>query len=143
MCKFLRQLKLCSITNRWEPFTRRAGASIGLEGYNTPGLAPHCGHPHTRFAPGAAPRPRAGQHRRERRDPCPNASQQSPAALPSSVVPMLLPNAEEVLGEHLPPVRVWVPSAKHHLCPKPPRVPAPLRSHKLQWPGLICCHGHG
>ena len=35
MCKFLRQLKLCSITNRWEPFTRRAGASISLERQHT------------------------------------------------------------------------------------------------------------
>lgn len=46
--RFLPQLKLCSVTNRWEPFTGRAGASVSPERCSTPGLAARCPHPHTR-----------------------------------------------------------------------------------------------
>lgn len=120
MCKFLRQLKLCSITNRWEPFTRRDGASISLERYKHtragtllrapahPLCSWSCTPTRGWLTPPAEerslPKHRPAKHRR----------------LPSRVVPMLLPNAKKVLGEHLPLARVRMHSPKHHLYPKPP-----------------------
>lgn len=77
MCRFLGQLKLCSTTNRWEPFTGFTGASITLERHNAPGLAP-TGVSHT---PGAASQPEASRHRQERKDTCPKAGQGSPTVL--------------------------------------------------------------
>lgn len=115
MRKFLSQLKLCSITNRWEPFTGRAGASISLELYNTPGLAPT--HPlcsRSCTLTQGRPTPLGKEITLPKHRPA------KPRRPPSRVVPMLLPNIEEVLGEHLPPTHVRVHSPKHRLYPKPP-----------------------
>lgn len=102
MCRFLRQLKLCSTTDRWEPFTRRAGASITLEGYNTPELAP----PQPLCSGSCTPTLLADPVEQERF--LPKSRPAKPRRPPSRMVPILLPNVEEVLGEHLPPTRVWV-----------------------------------
>lgn len=123
MCRIFGQLKLCSTTNRWEPLTGRAGASVTLERYNTPGLEPT----RVRHTPRAAPQPGALTPPGEERS-LPKGRAGKPHS-PPRAVPPLLP-APSTWGASAPaPVQMREPSTA---CSQP--LPEPQH----RWDQMSC-----